>query len=240
MRCWRLRLLDAQPPLQTSRSAIERGHAVLAVLVLSPIDVAMLGAALLAPVWLLTEPLRGSGAGLGRRPEPAVRGGSADAARRRVPITAWAGARAALARALLTHRDPDADRRLVEVTRSRARPVDALESERRRIERCLHDGTQQRLTALTAALGLARLDLATGSAAAVQVSTAHEHAKQALAELREIVRGVHPQILTDRGLPAVVADAASRSPTPIHVDIVLPAARPSQSRSPPTSPYARR
>ena len=138
------------------------------------------------------------------------------------PITAWAGARSALAKAILAPPELELDRRLVEVTRSRARLVDAFELDRRRIERDLHDGAQQRLVALTVALGLARLDLAPGSAAAAQVDTAHEQARQALAELRELIRGVHPQVLADRGLPAAVADAADRSPVKVGTDVVLP------------------
>jgi signal transduction histidine kinase len=137
------------------------------------------------------------------------------------PLTAWAGARAALARMVLAPPDAELDERLVEVTRSRARLVDAFEVERRRIERDLHDGAQQRLVALTVALGLARLDLPTGSAAAEQVDTAHEQAKQALTELRELIHGVHPQVLTDRGLPAAIGDAAGRSPVTVEVDVVL-------------------
>jgi signal transduction histidine kinase len=137
------------------------------------------------------------------------------------PITAWAGARSALARVVLAPSDAELDQRLVEVTRSRARLVDAFEVERRRIERDLHDGAQQRLVALTVALGLARLDLPTGSAAEEQVNAAHEQAKQALTELRELIRGVHPQVLTDRGLPAAIGDAAGRSPVTVEVDVVL-------------------
>ena len=72
------------------------------------------------------------------------------------------------------------------------------------------------------ALGLARIDLTPGSAAATQVDAAHEQAKVALAELRELIRGVHPQVLTDRGLPAAVDDAAGRSPMRVATDVVLP------------------
>ena len=71
-------------------------------------------------------------------------------------------------------------------------------------------------------LGLARLDLPPDSPAAAQVAEAHEQAKQALAELRELIRGVHPQVLTDRGLAAAVRDVAGRSPVPVDVDIALP------------------
>jgi signal transduction histidine kinase len=138
------------------------------------------------------------------------------------PITAWAGARAALTRAVLAPRDAELDERLVEVSRSRARLVDAFELERRRIERDLHDGAQQRLVALTMTLGLARLDLPADSPVAAQLGEAHEQAKLALAELRELIRGVHPQVLTDRGLPAAVADVAGRSAIPVNVDVELP------------------
>lgn len=74
------------------------------------------------------------------------------------PLGALAGARAALTRALLAPRERELRGLLTEVTRSRARLVDAFEAERRRIERDLHDGAQQRLVALTMTLGLARLD----------------------------------------------------------------------------------
>ncbi|MEH1125391.1 sensor histidine kinase [Micromonospora sp. CPCC 206061] len=138
------------------------------------------------------------------------------------PVTAWAGARAALARALLAPRESDLGERLVEVTRSRARLVDAYEIERRRIERDLHDGAQQRLVALNMHLGLARLEVSAGSPAAEQLAKAHELAKQALVELRELIRGVHPKVLADRGLVAAVEDVAGRSPVPVEVDIRLP------------------
>jgi signal transduction histidine kinase len=143
------------------------------------------------------------------------------------PITAWAAARAALTRAILAPREAELDERLVEIVASRARLVDAFEVERRRIERDLHDGAQQRLVALGMSLGLARLDLPADSPAARQVGAAHEQAKQALAELRELIRGVHPQVLADRGLPAAIEDAAGRSPVPVNVDFVLPRRLPS-------------
>ena len=77
--------------------------------------------------------------------------------------------------------------------------MNAFEAERRRIERDLHDGAQQRLVALSMSLGLARLDLPEGPAAD-QVAHAHEQAKLALTELRELIYGIYPQVLTDRGL----------------------------------------
>ncbi|WP_328476709.1 sensor histidine kinase [Actinoplanes sp. NBC_00393] len=138
------------------------------------------------------------------------------------PITAWAGARAAMARAILAPRTDDTDARLVEVTRSRARLVDAFEVERRRIERDLHDGAQQRLVALSMQLGLARLELPPGTPAADSVAAAHDLAKQALTDLRELIRGVHPQVLTDRGLAAAIGEVASTAPLPVDLNVRLP------------------
>jgi signal transduction histidine kinase len=138
-------------------------------------------------------------------------------------VTAWAGARAAMARVLLEPRESDRlGDRLVEVTRSRARLVDAFEGERRRIERDLHDGAQQRLVALNVFLGLARLEVPPGSPAHDPLDKAHELARRALSELRELIRGVHPPVLTDRGLAAALHDLAGRSPVPVDVDVRLP------------------
>jgi signal transduction histidine kinase len=105
---------------------------------------------------------------------------------------------------------------------SRAQVVDAAESERRRIERDLHDGAQQRLVALAMSLGLAKekLDSDPETARAL-VDEAHREAKQALVELRDLARGLHPPILTDRGLHAAVAGLASRAPVPVEVDVRL-------------------
>ena len=138
------------------------------------------------------------------------------------PVTVWAGARAAMARNLLGPDGAELGQRLGEVARSRARLVDAYEVERRRIERDLHDGAQQRLVALTMTLGLAELDLPPGSPSASAIRAAQDQARLALAELRELIRGVHPQVLTDRGLAAAVRDVAGRSATPVTVDIDLP------------------
>ncbi|MFI5935396.1 sensor histidine kinase [Actinoplanes sp. NPDC051494] len=135
------------------------------------------------------------------------------------PVTAWAGARAAMARAILEPRSDDTDAKLVEVTRSRARLVDAFEVERRRIERDLHDGAQQRLVALSMQLGLARLEVAPGSSAAASLAAAQDLARQALAELRELIRGVHPKVLTDRGFTAAVGEAAGHAPVPVDLDL---------------------
>jgi signal transduction histidine kinase len=141
------------------------------------------------------------------------------------PLTAWAGARAAITRSILAP-PADDDPKLVELTRSRARLVDAFEVERRRIERDLHDGAQQRLVALSMQLGLARLELPDDSPAAASVRRAHDLAKEALAELRELIRGVHPKILTDRGLTAAVREVADRAPLSVDVEVDLPARLP--------------
>ncbi|MEU8227971.1 sensor domain-containing protein [Actinoplanes sp. NPDC048967] len=132
-------------------------------------------------------------------------------------MTVYAGARAALARTLLT--GPDA--RITELTRSRVRLVDAFEAERARIERDLHDGAQQRLVALTMMLGLARLDAPAGPLT-TRLARAQDEAERALTELRELIRGIHPPLLTDFGLPAAVAELADRSVLPVAVGLDLP------------------
>jgi signal transduction histidine kinase len=224
---WRLRLLGAGPAAGLGRAegaghrALEAGYGVVCVLVLWLIDLAVVGFSLFLPVGLTVTALRSADAGGGSQ-AAMLAAAVALTPLSAYPLTAWAGARAALAGAILASPEPALDERLVEVTRSRARLVDAFELDRRRIERDLHDGAQQRLVALTVALGLARLDLDPGSAAAARVDTAHEQAKQALAELRELLGGIHPQVLSDRGLPAAVADVAGRSPIPVAADVVLP------------------
>ncbi|WP_030320159.1 sensor histidine kinase [Streptomyces sp. NRRL B-3229] len=135
-------------------------------------------------------------------------------------LGAAAVARAGLTRLLIADRD-DLVARVVELSRSRVRLVDAFEAERRRIERDLHDGAQQRLVALTMTLGLARLDAPPG-ALADQLAKAHGEAGQALAALRELIHGIHPKVLADYGIEAAVADAADRSVVPVDVDLRLP------------------
>ncbi|MFD0499973.1 sensor histidine kinase [Streptomyces rhizosphaericus] len=131
-----------------------------------------------------------------------------------------AGARAGLTRLLIAPREAELGTRVVELTRSRLRLVDAFEAERRRIERDLYDGAQQRLVGLTMTLGLARLDAPPGPVAD-QLARAQEEAEKVLAELRELIRGIHPKVLSDHGLPAAVADAADRSAIPVDVDLAL-------------------
>ncbi|HWH00513.1 MAG TPA: sensor domain-containing protein [Pilimelia sp.] len=216
---WRHRLRVRRRERATWR---QLGHVAISVGVLCWLDAAVLACALWFPVAALLAPLHD-------RADPvesvlaSMAMGAALLAAAPFVVTAWAGARAAMARALLGPRDSDQlGERLVEVTRSRARLVDAFEVERRRIERDLHDGAQQRLVALHVQLGLARLETAADSPASEPLARAHELAKQALTELRELIRGVHPRVLTDRGLAAAVRDLAGRSPVPVDVDIRLP------------------
>jgi signal transduction histidine kinase len=102
---------------------------------------------------------------------------------------------------------------------SRARIVEAADAARRRIERDLHDGAQQRLVSL--ALSLRRLEssLDPSSAANRDLAVAREELDAALAELRELARGIHPSILIDRGLEAALAAAAGRSTVPVELDL---------------------
>ena len=129
----------------------------------------------------------------------------------------------ALARWLLT---PGAEVDLVaKVARAetgRVAAVDAAETERRRIERDLHDGAQQRLVALAMDLGAARERFDTDPVAArALVEEAHEEAKAALREIRDLVRGIHPVILEDRGLDAALSAVVARSPVPVHLDVQI-------------------
>jgi signal transduction histidine kinase len=108
--------------------------------------------------------------------------------------------------------------RIGELERSRARVVGAAETERRRIERDLHDGAQQRLVSLAMNLGRAKARFASDPEAAMRIiDEAHAEAKQALTELRNLVRGVHPPVLADRGLDAAISALAARCPVPVAV-----------------------
>ncbi|GHC78712.1 histidine kinase [Nocardiopsis terrae] len=139
------------------------------------------------------------------------------------PVALAAHAHTALARVLLDDRGTDELRsELVEVTRSRARLVDAFEAERRRIERDLHDGAQQQLISLAMQVGLARMDAPPGSDMERALSSVHAQAKEIIGSLREIVHGIHPKILSDRGLPSALPDLADRSAVPVRTRVDLP------------------
>ena len=120
-------------------------------------------------------------------------------------------------------RRADLTARIGELETSRAQVVDAAEHERRRIERDLHDGAQQRLVSLAMELGRARAKFGTDPQAAEEiVGQAHDQAKEALSELRNLVRGVHPPVLSDRGLDAALSGLAARCPVPVNVRVDLP------------------
>jgi signal transduction histidine kinase len=113
--------------------------------------------------------------------------------------------------------------RVTELEISRERVVDAAEAERRRMERDLHDGAQQRLVALAMELGRAKAKFADDpDAARVLVDQAHAQAKEALTELRNLVRGVHPPVLTERGLDAALSGLAALCPVPVDVHVDVP------------------
>ena len=136
-------------------------------------------------------------------------------------------AQTALGRGLLGLSRPELDRREEALRATRSQAVSAAEAERRRIERDLHDGAQQRLVALAMDLGRAKSKLRSGTeadseAAARLVAEAHEGVKLALGELRDLARGIHPAVLTDRGLDAALSALAGRSPIPVEVDGALP------------------
>ena len=117
--------------------------------------------------------------------------------------------------------DPELTARVDEMRSSQARIIEAADEARRRIERDLHDGAQQRLVALSLKLGMARKRLETnGDSATTLVAEAHEESKLALVELRDLARGIHPAILTERGLGPAIEELASRAPIPVTVDEV--------------------
>jgi signal transduction histidine kinase len=130
---------------------------------------------------------------------------------------------APVARALLgPSRAQQLEHQVEHLAQTRTGAIDAADAERRRLERDLHDGTQQRLVALAMNLGLARVHAATAEQAQQALAQAHEDAKAALAELRNLVRGLHPAVLEDRGLDAALSGVAARMPIPVRLTVDLP------------------
>jgi signal transduction histidine kinase len=118
--------------------------------------------------------------------------------------------------------------RVRQLETSRGQAVDTAAADLRRIERDLHDGAQARLVSLAMNLGMAKERLGeTDPDAAQMVSSAHDEAKRALRELRDLARGIHPAILTDRGLDAALSSVAASATVPVQVEVSLPN-RPSQ------------
>ncbi|MFJ5289638.1 sensor histidine kinase [Streptomyces sp. NPDC088348] len=127
----------------------------------------------------------------------------------------------AMVRGLLSPSD-ELERRIAELESDRGVVVDTAAADLRRIERDLHDGAQARLVALAMGLGLAKEKLLEDpDAAAVMVGEAHGEVKLALQELRDLARGIHPAVLTDRGLDAALSSIATRctAPVKVHVDL---------------------
>ncbi|HEX7995413.1 MAG TPA: histidine kinase [Streptosporangiaceae bacterium] len=112
---------------------------------------------------------------------------------------------------------------LESLTKSRAEIVAATDAERRRIERDLHDGAQQRLVSLAMNLGMAKARFSDMPEPAKQViADAHEEALLALSEVREFIRGLHPAVLNDRGLNAALSGLAARAPLPVKLSVDMP------------------
>jgi signal transduction histidine kinase len=125
----------------------------------------------------------------------------------------WLGAQL-----LGSNADPALTAQVHELEDARSRIIAAADAERRRIERDLHDGAQQRLVALALNLRMAEQRMESGDAAATElVRQAGEEANLALGELRDLARGIHPAILTNRGLPAALQDLAARATVPVEV-----------------------
>jgi signal transduction histidine kinase len=133
-------------------------------------------------------------------------------------LQAWPGRRL-----LAPSGDADLSLRVVQLTATRAAALDAHAVELRRIERSLHDGTQNRLVAVNVLLGAARRALARDpeSAGAI-LDRAQDAAEQALAELRTVVRGILPPVLDDRGLAGALTGLAGGCGVPCRVDVDMP------------------
>ncbi len=128
-----------------------------------------------------------------------------------------------LARNLLgSNREAALEARVDELSASRSRALDASLLELQRIERDLHDGAQQRLVKLAMDLGMAKEKIKNDPAAAeALIAEAHDEAKRAMSEIRDLARGILPAVLTDRGLAAAIPALAGRSPVPVEVDVNL-------------------
>ena len=116
-----------------------------------------------------------------------------------------------------------------ELAASRVRIVEAGDAERRRIERNLHDGAQQRLVALSVALRIAQGKISNSPAEAEDlIAVAADDLAEALVELRELAQGIHPAVLTERGLSDALEVLAARVPLPVELDIGLSERLPEQ------------
>ncbi|MBB4685905.1 sensor histidine kinase [Amycolatopsis jiangsuensis] len=137
-------------------------------------------------------------------------------------VTPWLGwLHGNLALSMLgPNRTKKLERKAEHLQASRARGVDAAEAERRRIERDLHDGAQQRLVAVAMSLGRAKSKFDQDpDAVRGLLDEAHSDAKLAVSELRDLARGIYPAVLGDRGLDAALSAQAARTPIPVDVEV---------------------
>jgi len=112
---------------------------------------------------------------------------------------------------------------ITEISGARQAAVDAASIERLRIERDLHDGAQPRLVSVAMTLGMAKAKLDSDPAAArALIEQAHDDAKLAITDLRQLARGIHPAVLTDRGLDAALSALASRNVVPTRIEVSVP------------------
>jgi len=123
-----------------------------------------------------------------------------------------------LLRSHVSRLDAELRARLEELRASRARLVEAGDAERRRLERDLHDGAQSRLVALALLLRGARARAEAGSELAAMLDRATAELQAGLDELRELARGIHPAVLTDRGLEPALQSLVARAPVPVSVE----------------------
>ena len=146
-------------------------------------------------------------------------------------VRAFVSFDALLMRALLGPTRGELERAAARSTEQRDLAVASASDDRRQIERDLHDGAQARLVSLAVDLGRARRRLEEGGSqeeAAELVTSAHEEAKLALVEIRDLARGIHPAVLTDRGLDAALSSLAAHSPVPVTLSSELGGERPSE------------
>jgi signal transduction histidine kinase len=186
----------------------------------------VIGGGLVAACWL--APVAAIGYLAAGRP-PAVAAAAVAAAAGLLLAAPWLArqvtrADAASARALLgPGRSEELAQRVESLARSRADVVAAADAERRRIERDLHDGAQQRLVSLAMNLGMARERFADAPEPVRRaIADAHDEAVLALSELREFIRGLHPAVLNDRGLDAALSGLAARAPLPVRLRVDVP------------------
>lgn len=128
-----------------------------------------------------------------------------------------------LASAMISGSEEDLREQVQELSVQRQGAIDAAAQERLRIERDLHDGVQPRLVALAMTIGLAKAAVDTDPARArALLEEAHSESKAVMTDLRQLARGIHPAVLTDRGLDAALSALAGRSTVPVSLDVRVP------------------